>query len=193
MNIFKKDANTNVFYSPMPFGELPATDAGGLNASNLTGTMNYIYSEDASPVKSVLGGFDYKDGIKQCATNVLNAYASNYSSSEHRNFSMTYLGGQGTKKSLSNTYYLPSQIAQNLNTIWLNYIKDNTKNTTDMLRTKPWGWVMLNCVGTEPTTSWCIEAVIRHNADPVFKHQRRSEKVKPSGDTQGTTNGGSIF
>ena len=117
MNIFKDDANTNVFYSPMPFGELPATNAGGLNASNLTGTMNFIYSEDASPVKSVpLGGFDYKDGIKQCATNVLNAYASNYSSSEHRNFSMTYLGGQGTKKITGNTY-LPSQIAQDLNTI----------------------------------------------------------------------------
>ena len=195
MNIFKNDANTNVFYSPMPFGELPATDAGGLNASNLTGTMNFIYSEVADPVESVIGGFSYKDGVKDCATNVLAAYANNYSSSEHRNFSMTYLGGQGAKNwNLINTkYYLPSQIAKDLNTIWLDYIKANTKNTTDVLRTKPWGWVMLNRVGTEPTTSWCIEAVIRHNADPVFKHQRRSEKVRHSGDTQGTTNGGSIF
>lgn len=193
MNIFNNKANTNVFYSPMPFGELPATDAGGLDASNLTGTMNFIYSEVADPVESVVGGFDYKDGIKQCATNVLNAYAKNYNSSEHKNFSMTYLGGQGTKKTLSSKTYLPSQIAQDLNTIWFDYIKANTQNTTDDLRTKPWGWVMLNSVGTEPTTSWCIEAVIRHNADPVFKHQRRSEKARPSGDTQGTTNGGSIF
>lgn len=193
MNIFNNKANTNVFYSPMPFGELPATDAGGLDASNLTGTMNFIYSEVADPVESVIGSFDYKDGIKQCATNVLAAYAKNYNSSEHKNFSMTYLGGQGTKKVLSSNTYLPSQIAQDLNTIWLDYIRANTQNTTDVLRTKPWGWVMLNCVGTEPTTSWCIEAVIRHNADPVFKHQRRSVKVKPSGDTQGTTNGGSIF
>ena len=193
MNIFKNDANTNVFYSPMPFGELPATNAGGLNASNLTGTMNFIYSEVADPVESVAGGFSYKDGVKDCVTNVLAAYANNYSSSEHRNFSMTYLGGQGTKKTLSSKTYLPSQIAKDLNTIWLNYIKANTQNTTDDLRTKPWGWVMLNRVGTEPTTSWCIEAVIRHNADPVFKHQRRSEKVRHSGDTQGTTNGGSIF
>lgn len=193
MNIFNNKANTNVFYSPMPFGELPATDAGGLDASNLTGTMNFIYSEVADPVESVVGGFDYKDGIKQCATNVLNAYAKNYNSSEHKNFSMTYLGGQGTKKTLLSKTYLPSQIAQDLNTIWLDYIKANTQNTTDVLRTKPWGWVMLNRVGTEPTTSWCIEAVIRHNADPVFKHQRRSEKARPSGDTQGTTNGGSIF
>lgn len=196
MNIFNNKANTNVFYSPMPFGELPATNAGGLNASNLTGTMNFIYSEVADPVESVIGGFSYKDGVKDCVTNVLAAYANNYSSSEHRNFSMTYLGGQGTKKNKiigDDTYYLPSQIAQELNTIWLNYIKENAKNTTDVLRTKPWGWVMLNRVGTEPTTSWCIEAVIRHNADPVFKHQRRSEKARPSGDTQGTTNGGSIF
>ncbi len=193
MNIFNNKANTNVFYSPMPFGELPATDAGGLNASNLTGTMNFIYSEVADPVESVIGGFSYKDGVKDCVTNVLAAYANNYSSSEHRNFSMTYLGGQGTKKLLLDNTYLPSQIAQDLNKIWLDYIKANTKNTTDVLRTKPWGWVMLNRVGTEPTTSWCIEAVIRHNADPVFKHQRRSEKARPSGDTQGTTNGGSIF
>lgn len=193
MNIFKNDANTNVFYSPMPFGELPATDAGGLNASNLTGTMNLIYSEVADPVESVIGGFSYKDGVKDCVTNVLAAYANNYSSSEHRNFSMTYLGGQGTKKLVSSSTYLPSKIAQDLNTIWLDYIRANTQNTTDVLRTKPWGWVMLNRVGTEPTTSWCIEAVIRHNADPVFKHQRRSEKVRHSGDTQGTTNGGSIF
>ena len=193
MNIFKNDANTNVFYSPMPFGELPATNAGGLNASNLTGTMNFIYSEVADPVESVVGGFSYKDGVKDCVTNVLAAYANNYSSSEHRNFSMTYLGGQGTEKLILSGTYLPSKIAQDLNTIWLDYIKANTKNTTDVLRTKPWGWVMLNRVGTEPTTSWCIEAVIRHNADPVFKHQRRSERVRHSGDTQGTTNGGSIF
>lgn len=192
MNIFNNKANTNVFYSPMPFGELPATDAGGLNASNLTGTMNFIYSEVADPVEYI-GGFSYKDGVKDCVTNVLAAYANNYSSSEHRNFSMTYLGGQGAKNLIGTKYYLPSQIAQDLNKIWLDYIRANTQNTTDKLRTKPWGWVMLNCVGTEPTTSWCIEAVIRHNADPVFKHQRRSEKARHSGDTQGTTNGGSIF
>lgn len=202
MNIFKEDANKNVFYSPMPFGELPATNAGGLNASNLTGTMNYIYSEVANPITTeyVSGVFNrnynavYKDGVKNCATDVLAAYAKNYSSDEHKNFSMTYLGGQGIEYNNDGTkYYLPSQIAKDLNTIWLNYIRANTQNATDVLRTKPWGWVMLNRVGTEPTTSWCIEAVIRHNADPVFKHQRRSEKVRHSGDTQGTTNGGSIF
>lgn len=204
MNIFNKNANTNVFYSPMPFGELPATNAGGLNASNLTGDMNFIYSEVADPVEAkwdrnlltIPYNYNpvYKDGVKNCATAVLAAYAKNYSSNEHKNFSMTYLGGQGIEYNNNGTkYYLPSQIAKDLNKIWLDYIRANTQNTTDVLRTKPWGWVMLNRVGTEPTTSWCIEAVIRHNADPVFKHQRRSEKVRHSGDTQGTTNGGSIF
>lgn len=204
MNIFNTNANTNVFYSPMPFGELPATNAGGLDASNLTGTMNFIYSEVADPVEAKWDGNllplpykynpVYKDGVKNCATAVLDAYAKNYSSDEHKNFSMTYLGGQGIEyKNNGTKYYLPSQIAQDLNTIWRDYIKANTQNTTEGLRIKPWGWVMLNSVGTEPTTSWCIEAVIRHNADPVFKHQRRSEKVRHSGDTQGTTNGGSIF
>lgn len=204
MNIFNNKANTNVFYSPMPFGEFPDENAGGLNASNLTGTMNFIYSEVADPVEAEWDGNllplpykynpVYKNGVKNCATAVLDAYAKNYSSDEHKNFSMTYLGGQGIEyKNNGTKYYLPSQIAQDLNTIWLDYIRANTQNTTDELRTKPCGWVMLNRVGTEPTTSWCIEAVIRHNADPVFKHQRRSEKVRHSGDTQGTTNGGSIF
>ena len=167
--------------------------------------MNYIYSEVANPVEAEWDGNAlmlppynynpvYKDGVKNCATNVLAAYANNYNSNDHKNFSMTYLGGQGIEYNNNGTkYYLPSQIAKDLNTIWLDYIKANTQNTTEGLRIKPWGWVMLNSVGTEPTTSWCIEAVIRHNADPVFKHQRRSEKARPSGDTQGTTNGGSIF
>lgn len=202
MNIFNNKANTNVFYSPMPFGEFPDENAGGLNASNLTGTMNFIYSEVADPVttKYVIGSIPrkynpvYKDGVKNCATDVLAAYAKNYSSNEHKNFSMTYLGGQGIEYNNNGTkYYLPSQIAQDLNKIWLDNIRNNTTTASSPLRQKPWGWVMLNCVGTEPTTSWCIEAVIRHNADPVFKHQRRSEKVRHSGDTQGTTNGGSIF
>lgn len=189
MNIFDDVANTNVYYSQMPFKTVPATDASGTSANVLSNNgMNFIYSEDATPFK--WGLTSYKDGIKECAKNVLAAYAKNYKSEEHRNFSMTYLGGQG--KSIIYTV-TPTQIAQDLNTIWLDYIRANTQNETGELRTKPWGWVMLNRVGTEPTTSWCIEAVIRHNADPVFKHQRRSVKVKPSGDTQGTTNGGSIF
>lgn len=204
MNIFDKVANTNVYYSQMPFKTIPATNASGTSPNVMTGTMNYIYSEVADPVEAEWDGNllplphkynpVYKNGVKDCATAVLDAYAKNYSSDEHKNFSMTYLGGQGIEyKNNGTKYYLPSQIAKDLNTIWLDYIKANTQNTTDELRTKPWGWVMLNRVGTEPTTSWCIEAVIRHNADPVFKHQRRSEKVRHSGDTQGTTNGGSIF
>lgn len=195
MNIFDNVANTNVYYSQMPFKTIPATNASGTSANVLSNNgMNYIYSEVADPVQySITDGFYYKEGVKNCVTNVLAAYANNYSSSEHRNFSMTYLGGQGAKNWIDTKYYLPSQIAKDLNKIWLDYIKANTQNTTEGLRIKPWGWVMLNRVGTEPTTSWCIEAVIRHNADPVFKHQRRSEKVRHSGDTQGTTNGGSIF
>lgn len=189
MNIFDDVANTNVYYSQMPFKTIPATNASGTSANILSNNgMNFIYSEDAVPFKKL--STSYKDGITECAKNVLAAYAKNYNSAEHRNFSMTYLGGQGKKIIYTVT---PSQIAKDLNNIWLDYIRANTQNTTDDLRTKPWGWVMLNRVGTEPTTSWCIEAVIRHNADPVFKHQRRSEKVRHSGDTQGTTNGGSIF
>lgn len=201
MNIFDDVANTSVYYSQMPFKTVPATSASGTSANVLSNNgMNFIYSEVANPVTTkyvyIPPSYNavYRNGVKDCATAVLAAYAKNYNSDEHKNFSMTYLGGQGIEyKNDGTKYYLPSQIAKDLNTIWLDYIKANTQNTTEGLRIKPWGWVMLNRVGTEPTTSWCIEAVIRHNADPVFKHQRRSEKVRHSGDTQGTTNGGSIF
>ena len=53
---------------------------------------------------------------------------------------------------------------------------------------------MFNCVGTEATTTQGIQTVIEHNADPKFKLARRSAaKAKPSGDTKGIANGGTVF
>lgn len=188
-NIYSGDAESNVFYSPMPYGTLPATDAGGTSSSALTGDMNIIYSDCANPVEwnyVFLSGYklSYKTGVQANATAVLTAYADNYNSDEHKNFSMTYLGGCGaTARSGSYNKYLPSEVAQTLNNLWLDY----TSKPAD----KPWGWVMFNCVGTEDTTTQGITAVIEHNASPDFKLARRSDK--PSGDTNGTANGGSIF
>lgn len=164
-NIYRYAAESNPFYSPMPYGSLPATDAGSAYPSALSSTgMNLIYSECANVITSVSSsGATYRDGVKDNATNVLKAYANNYTSDEHRNFSITYLGGCGLYG------YYPYNIAQDLNTIWLNYSGKPAK--------KPWGWVMLNWVGDDtkaPTSTKCIREVIEHNADPNFILKRRT-------------------
>lgn len=164
-NIYRYAAESNPFYSPMPYGSLPETDAGSEYSSALSSTgMNLIYSECANVITSVSSsGATYRTGVKDNATNVLKAYANNYTSDEHRNFSITYLGGCGLYG------YYPYNIAQDLNTIWLNYSGKPAK--------KPWGWVMLNWVGDDtkaPTSTKCIREVIEHNADPNFKLKRRT-------------------
>lgn len=103
---------------------------------------------------------------------------------------MTYLGGCGAIREhlvTDDEYYYPSQVASTLNNLWLH-------NNNNKPAAKPWGWVMFNCVGTEATTTQGIQAVIEHNADPEFKLARRSAaKAKPSGDTKGIANGGTVF
>lgn len=164
-NIYRYAAESSPFYSPMPYGSLPATNAGSAYPSALSSTgMNLIYSECANVITSVSSsGATYSTGVKDNATNVLKAYANNYTSDEHRNFSITYLGGCGLSG------YYPYHIAEDLNTIWLNYANKPAN--------KPWGWVMLNWVGDDtkaPTSTKCIREVIEHNADPNFKLKRRT-------------------
>lgn len=164
-NIYRYAAESNPFYSPMPYGSLPATNAGSAQSSSLSSTgMNLIYSECANVIYSVSGSnATYQTGVEKNATAVLDAYANNYNSDEHRNFSITYLGGCGLSG------YYPYNIAQDLNKIWLNYSGKPAK--------KPWGWVMLNWVGDDtkaPTSTKCIREVIEHNADPNFILKRRT-------------------
>lgn len=185
MNTYAEIAETTPYYSPMPYGKQPATNAGGTSASALTGDMNIIYSDCANPVKSE-SGFSWRDGVQNNATAILSAYEKNYNSTDHKNFAMTYLGGCGAKRTVlwSTTYYNPSDVASTLNKLWLN---NNSKPAA-----KPWGWVMFNLVGDETTTTQGIEAVIEHNS--VFKLARRSAaKTKPSGDTKGIASGGTVF
>ncbi len=165
-NIYRYAAESKPFYSPMPYGSLPQETDGSEYSSALSSTgMNLIYSECANVINNVSswGGVTYKNGVKANATAVLDAYAKNYNSDEHRNFSITYLGGCGLRG------YYPYNIAEDLNTLWLNYAKKPAK--------KPWGWVMLNWVGDDtkaPTSTKCIREVIEHNADPNFILKRRT-------------------
>lgn len=192
MNIFNEVAEENVYYSPMPYGAQPNKNAGGTSASALTENMNIIYSDCANPIKKSKGlsGLEWRSGIQDNATAVLAAYSDNYESTKHNNFSMTYLGGCGAIRehfATDDEYYYPSQVASTLNNLWLH-------NNNNKPAAKPWGWVMFNCVGTEATTTQGIQAVIEHNADPEFKLARRSAaKAKPSGDTKGIANGGTVF
>lgn len=193
MNIFNEVAEENVYYSPMPYGAQPNKNAGGTSASALTENMNIIYSDCANPIKKSKGlsGLEWRSGIQDNATAVLAAYSDNYESTKHNNFSMTYLGGCGAIREhfvTDDEYYYPSQVASTLNNLWLH------NNNNNKPAAKPWGWVMFNCVGTEATTTQGIQAVIEHNADPEFKLARRSAaKAKPSGDTKGIANGGTVF
>lgn len=189
MNTYNSDAETKVFYSPMPFGTQPATNAGGTSENALGDGMSIIYSDCANPVKTSLGLVDvaqWRDGIQSNATAVLDAYASpsNYNSAEHKIFSMTYLGGCGFYSTRQN-YITISSVTQTLNNLWLNHNKPAKK---------PWGWVMFNCVGTEKTTTDGISAVIDHNAAEDFDLLRRpAAKSVPSGDVDGTKPGAPIF
>lgn len=187
MNTYAEIAETTPYYSPMPYGKQPATNAGGTSALALTGDMNIIYSDCANPVKSEFS-FPWRDGVRNNATAILSAYEKNYNSTDHKNFAMTYLGGCGAKYTTvlwSTTYYYnPSEVASILNKLWL---ENKSKPAA-----KPWGWVMFNLVGDEMTTTQGIEAVIEHNS--VFKLARRSAaKTKPSGDTKGIASGGTVF
>ena len=187
MNTYEQAAETAPYYSPMPYGAQPDKNAGGISAWALDGSgMNLIYSDCANPIERtgiILYSYNWRDGVQANATAVLTAYAQNYESTEHRNFSMTYLGGCGGGNNRSS--YTTSTVASTLNALWLNIDKPTLK---------PWGWVMFNCVGTEATTTQGIQAVIEHNADPEFKLARRSAaKAKPSGDTKGIANGGTVF
>lgn len=188
-NTYVEAAETAPYYSPMPYGTLPATTAGGTSNSALTGNMNIIYSDCANPVSYNWGNLQWKSGVQNNATAVLAAYAKNYNSSEHKNFAMTYLGGAGAKSSTGYYKYLPAKVAETLNALWL-------KNTNKPAQ-KPWGWVMFNCVGDAtnvPTTAQGIQAVIEHNADPNFTLARRpAAKVAPTGDVLGTGNGESLW
>ena len=191
MNTFNEVAEENVYYSPMPYGAQPNKNAGGTSASALTENMNIIYSDCANPIKKSKGlfGLEWRSGIQDNATAVLAAYSDNYESTKHNNFSMTYLGGCGAIREnfvTDDEYYYPSQVASILNNLWL-----HNKNKP---AAKPWGWVMFNCVGTEATTTQGIQVVIEHNVVPEFKLARRSAaKAKPSGDTKGIANGGTVF
>lgn len=191
-NTYVEAAESAPYYSPMLYGTLPDTTAGGTSASALTGNMNIIYSDCANPMEwKITGGFGYKSGVQNNATAVLAAYNTNYNSSEHKNFAMTYLGGCGAIHDpwlSSIKYYYTNQVAATLNTLWLNY---------DKPAQKPWGWVMFNRVGDAtnvPTTAQGIQAVIEHNADPDFTLARRpAPKKTPSGDVSGTNDGASLW
>lgn len=190
MNIYAEAAQTAPYYSPMLYGTLPATTAGGTENSALTGNMNIIYSDCAEPVDHRLfDNWNWKSGVQGNATAVLAAYDKNYNSNEHKNFAMTYLGGVGAKSSTGYYKYLPAKVAETLNNLWL--------GKTDKPTNKPWGWVMFNCVGDAtnvPTTAQGIQAVIEHNADPNFTLARRpAPKKAPSGDVSGTNDGGSLL
>ena len=105
----------------MPYGAQPDKNAGGISAlgSGRRG-MNLIYSDCANPIERtgvILYSYNWRDGVRSKRDSRSTAYAQNYESTEHRNFSMTYLGGCGGGNILLQQSLLP------LNALWLNINK----------------------------------------------------------------------
>ena len=77
-NVYEEAAQTAPYYSPMLYGTLPATNAGGTSNSALTGNMNIIYSDCAEPVSYSWGNFTWKSGVQANAKAILAAYNDLY-------------------------------------------------------------------------------------------------------------------
>ncbi len=170
-NIYTEEAEDKVFYSHMPFGKVPQISEAGTSSSVLAGNphMNYIYAERAKPMENM-------NAAKANASAVPAAYATNYLSDQHRNFSMTYLGGVGS--GTNNSSDSPRYVAKTLNNAWLTYIAGATQDG-GALKEKPFGWVLCNLVGgDEASTAEVITTVVEHNtAFALARHKGNATPV----------------
>lgn len=214
-NWWTESAGSNVFYSPMTFGTIGtftysgnagpitqttpgiaveaarvvagATQMNVMNCISRPADMNtgmwYIYSEQAAAGSN----------LSQCQTNITNMVSvipATYTGQFYNKFYMTYVGGAGSSYG--------ETVKNNLNSHWL----AQTENASKQGENYPLGWVLFNDATDHFTsgtlTKTCIERVINQNTKEGFILERdRTASITPaaapSGDTQGTRNGGSVF
>lgn len=152
---------------------------------NDAGTFWYIYG---AQVKAD-ANYDNAIGLINQA---VSAIRNTYNPTTHNKLYMTYLGGSGGGS------YTVDDISDNFIERWQSQIGTSWGN-------RPYGWVLFNTIpqantqltGTPATIQSMISKVISQNNDLNFKLQRNltatPAKAAPSGDTQGTRNGGSVF
>lgn len=112
-------------------------------------------------------------------TNAMNAIKNTWSAAHRNKYYMTYCGGapeSSLLESMTNTF----------NETWLGKRGD--------LKDCPYGWVMLNQVGDNTTTTEVIKYVIEHNTGvDGFTPGKKVVKDAPAGDSEGAANGGSLM
>lgn len=188
--------SSNVYYSPLKWGTtsgLADTAQTSMPSSLGANDMLYINFEEANAVS--VNNIRTTWASDTQVRSQISAFNTNYNSTNHNIFGMTFLGGNGASYSgiLGSSVVTTTQVAQHYNNIWLTAVNAFTGSAAQ----KPYGWVLFNCVGTEATTTTCIEKVISQNNDNNFKLNRDRTQVQaqsaPSGDVSGVNAGGSIF
>ena len=159
-----------------------------------TSQLWYIYAADANP-----SDITTSESLVTQSTNAIRTYYKPNGQTAHNKFFMTYLGGASGN-------YTRATVTTRLVGAW-NTAIDNM-NTADGGKIRPLGWVLFNNVPSvtlsdnelsdaQKLVRAGIERVISRNNDVDFKLKRKltatPAKAAPSGDTQGTRNGGSVF
>lgn len=112
-------------------------------------------------------------------TNAMNAIANTWTADRRNKYYMTYCGGAPASQTLAT-------MTNTFNNTWL--------GNRESLKNYPYGWVMLNQVGNNTTTTEVIKYVIEHNTGvDGFTPRKKVVKDAPSGDSEGAANGGSLM
>lgn len=141
--------------------------------SDLSNGYWFIFGEQANAGSN-------QTAVSNNITNMINAIVGTWTADRNKYY-MTYCGGAtgGSNPNLTT-------MTTAFNNKWL----DNK----DAIKNYPYGWVMLNQVGENTTTTEVIKCVIDHNTGiDGFTPAKKVVKDAPSGDSEGAANGGSLM
>lgn len=190
-NAWKEDVGSMVAYAQLEWSKGPVgTDIEWKYVA--PNPMLYIYSEKAEAVKDNTTSLGWNNDSYFGDSGQVSAYYTNYNSDNHNIFGMSWLGGNGFKRVFIGST-TTSQVADHYNQLWTNRV-----NALQQAGAKPYGWVMVNCVGSNSSTKAVIAKVISQNNDNAFKLNRNKSQVitpvnAPQGDSRPVNAGGSLF
>ena len=197
-NAWVTGITSRVYYSPLKWATTDGININNnTNSSNQPNPMLYVHTEQANPLDDLdnIGGIPWSSSV----ANQITAYNSIYNSDEahrHNVFGMTFLGGNGCRYRgyTGNREVSTDQVADHFNGIWTTAVNGFTGDAAN----KPYGWVLFNCVGSNASTTTAISKVIQQNVKEGFLLDRDRTKTStvqyaPSGNTEGTKPGASVF
>lgn len=199
-NAWKADAGSSVAYTQLEWSKGPV--GSDFSTSYVEpNPMLYIYSEQAQAKSTGNNNTFANDSYFNTSSGQVWAYYNKYNSDNHNIFGMSWLGGNGYyyynktpfigTVTTKTTYTM--QVADHYNQLWTNRV-----NALQQAKAKPYGWVMVNCVGSNESTKAVIAKVISQNNDNAFKLNRNRSQVitpvnAPQGDSRPVNAGGSLF